>query len=561
MHRQLRQSAIALLIAALLVTALPSSNVALAAVEREWTGASSTNWSDGANWVGGSPPVSGDALFFPPNAARKTNTNDIVGLTLTSIQLSGGYDVSGQAVILGSIGSIGSNRVDFPIAGTGGPDITISPAFERDELILGGGFVGTGLQVSKPGRGLVSLEGGGPDNGSIAIGDGILVADSAMPTAAFDIAGGVLTGAGPVRSVSASGGILAPGDFGLGTLAMTDLTLQPGSALFVDLGQSANGRVAVDLTANLSSPELLLFREAPFDAGTAFTIVSAAGVSGGSFAGLPQGATLALGSQQFQVDYTAGAGHDVTVTATNTPTPSERFVDAVYLDLLSRFVDGPALGVWTARLAQGFPRAFVSAIINTSTEYREVLVSDIYGALLRRDADPAGLEGFVSFLSRGGRDEDVIAAVLGSEEYFDLTHSHSAFLTLLYSDLLGRAPDPAGFDQFLSLMFGGMPRGAVASAILHSPEYYAAFVDSLYAGLLHRAADGPGRTLFATLLQQGTTYEMVLNHFIASAEYFNRAQSSLVPSSVAATTRARTRTGIPGQKSIVAARLDAALSP
>jgi autotransporter-associated beta strand protein len=66
-----------------------------------WTGAgANNNWSLPANWQGNTPPVSGEAapvtLWFPPGAARIANVNDIGGLVVDEIFLTGsGYRLDG----------------------------------------------------------------------------------------------------------------------------------------------------------------------------------------------------------------------------------------------------------------------------------------------------------------------------------------------------------------------------------------------------------------------------------------------------------------------------------
>jgi hypothetical protein len=63
----------------------------------------------------------------------------------------------------------------------------------------------------------------------------------------------------------------------------------------------------------------------------------------------------------------------------------------VYLDLLSRYIDFDALLAWLDTLDAGLPRAFLAALINTSDEYRQNMVVDLYESLLRRSPDPGGL--------------------------------------------------------------------------------------------------------------------------------------------------------------------------
>ena len=45
------------------------------------------------------------------------------------------------------------------------------------------------------------------------------------------------------------------------------------------------------------------------------------------------------------------------------------------------------------------------------------MIQSDYLTLLRRSTDPAGLNLWVSELQHGARQEDVLAAILGSDEY------------------------------------------------------------------------------------------------------------------------------------------------
>jgi len=69
-----------------------------------WTGTASANWSNGGNWTGcdnGGVPENGDTLVFPASASNKTNNNDLVGLDLDEIRISGtDYVISGNALTI-----------------------------------------------------------------------------------------------------------------------------------------------------------------------------------------------------------------------------------------------------------------------------------------------------------------------------------------------------------------------------------------------------------------------------------------------------------------------------
>jgi hypothetical protein len=53
----------------------------------------------------------------------------------------------------------------------------------------------------------------------------------------------------------------------------------------------------------------------------------------------------------------------------------------------------------------------------SSAEFQRDLVQSDYLDFLRRAADPAGLNLWASDLQHGARDDEVLAAILGSDEY------------------------------------------------------------------------------------------------------------------------------------------------
>jgi len=97
-------------------------------------GAADADWSSAANWnncAGAHAlPTSGDTLVFPDGASRKTNTNDLGGLTLASLHFNGlNYDISGNAVALSSGIIVNTPIAGFPDKGPRfRPNITLTAA-------------------------------------------------------------------------------------------------------------------------------------------------------------------------------------------------------------------------------------------------------------------------------------------------------------------------------------------------------------------------------------------------------------------------------------------------
>ncbi len=78
---------------------------AASAATRTWTGASSSAWSDGGNWVGGTPPVAGDDLVFPGGAPGSVTNDFPAGTSFQSLSFTGTtgtYTLSGNPIVLGA---------------------------------------------------------------------------------------------------------------------------------------------------------------------------------------------------------------------------------------------------------------------------------------------------------------------------------------------------------------------------------------------------------------------------------------------------------------------------
>ena len=98
--------------------------------------------------------------------------------------------------------------------------------------------------------------------------------------------------------------------------------------------------------------------------------------------------------------------------------PDDRFLQAVYLDVLGRLPDAAGQQQWGAALAGGAARADVALAVLDSQAGRADLVGGQYHEFLHRTADAAGLGFYVGLLNQGWRAEDVAASLVGSQEYF-----------------------------------------------------------------------------------------------------------------------------------------------
>ena len=189
------------------VTACAAS--ALWAADGSWSAATGGNWSDPANWAA-TTPASGAGSTAYLTAGSGAVTNDVTGLALKGVQLSGsGFTLAGNTLTLDSAGFItalgGSHTVSLPLALQGNTNVALTAA-SGQTLTLGGAVSGNGGLVVNGGR--VVLSNANSYNGQTVLQTGLL------EVASLDALG---SGTAPL--------ILGKGTFRYaGTAASADLT-------------------------------------------------------------------------------------------------------------------------------------------------------------------------------------------------------------------------------------------------------------------------------------------------------------------------------------------------
>lgn len=237
-----------------------------------WTGnGANALWSTAANWnnCGGAHavPIGGDTLVFPDAANRKTNTNDLVGLQLASLQFNGlNYDIDGNPVSVASGATVNTPLADFTDKGPRfRPDVTFTTGasifcqtgsfvfFDGtldigvNTLVVDGGFgncntalrgaiVGNG-GIQKYGTGSLFLSGDNSSySGYTSLNAGTVFLDAANGLGAAGIASGT--------TVNADGTLLVYG--GIETAELIDLD---GGTLENFIGNNAT-KYQVKLSSN-----------------------------------------------------------------------------------------------------------------------------------------------------------------------------------------------------------------------------------------------------------------------------------------------------------------------
>ena len=261
-------------------TALALIGTASPTFASDWTGAVSSEWFDGANWSGGTPPTSADDTIVDvssPNAPSIAG-----GITASTAQLFIGQ--SGKGVVTVSNGSIQTNG-HLWLGYDAGASGTLSATGVGAQIGVSGN-----LQIGYNGTGAFSLSQGADFYGIYAF----VATNSAGSEGSL-----TLDGAGTTFYLNND---LHVGVTGTGTLSMTNGATAGGSQLIVGTNVGAVGTATIDgAGSSWSSPAFLVIGNA--GSGT-LNITNGGVVSGGYSFGALIG-NEATGSGTVNVD---GAG-------------------------------------------------------------------------------------------------------------------------------------------------------------------------------------------------------------------------------------------------------------
>jgi hypothetical protein len=175
-------------------------------------------------------------------------------------------------------------------------------------------------------------------------------------------------------------------------------------------------------------------------------------------------------------------------------TPTQRFVQVLYLDALGRPGSMAELNSWVSVYNSSGANAqnVVITSIERSSEARDHLVKSWYKAFLGRSAAAGEEMGWVNMLLGGSTEETVLANILGTQEFFNraqtLVASGSAnerYVQALYQLLLGRSGSASEVSGQAALI-ATVGRAGVAQGLLSSGEYRTNLTNAYYEILLHR---------------------------------------------------------------------------
>jgi hypothetical protein len=240
--------------------------------------------------------------------------------------------------------------------------------------------------------------------------------------------------------------------------------------------------------------------------------------------GIPNGIEAAEGRQANIKDNAIFAG-----MATN----SDRlFAMQQYRDFLGREADTAGLAGWTEALRnKSLTREQVIKSFFDSQEFQNGVpsIARLYLGYFKRIPDHAGLLGWVGAY-RGGQALNEISAAFSSSAEFQQTYgalNNTQFVTLVYRNVLDRAPDAAGLNGWVDQLNAGATRGQIMIGFTESQEFKnrtnsSVEVIMMYEGMLRRAAESAGHSAWVDYLNAGNTSLPLISGFLNSLEYRNR---------------------------------------
>jgi hypothetical protein len=204
------------------------------------------------------------------------------------------------------------------------------------------------------------------------------------------------------------------------------------------------------------------------------------------------------------------------------------WVNAVFQDELGHAADAVAQQYWVTQLQNsGFDFFNTALAILQTPEGVGQVVRQLYVNMLGHPVDPAaGLNPWFVALENGATDQQVIAGIVSSPEYFVRPRSLwnvpalQAWVTQMYLDTLGRSVDPTGMGTWVGALEGGASRLDIMELVVRSLEFRVHAVNTAYQQTLHRAADPTGMNAALQLLGGSGTLEQVKASLMGSAEYY-----------------------------------------
>ena len=355
----------------------------------------------------------------------------------------------GQSLILGSNGNTynGGTTINAGILQVTGAGVLPGSVLDNgtliftrsDDLTYSGVISGTGT-LQQSGTGTLTLTGSSNFTGMTTVAAGTLLVGGTIASVQA-LNGTFLGGNGTTGAITSQGGTIRPGT--ASTTSILDsgnLSLDAASTFTARLNGTTPGigydQLDVNGSVNLGNALLNVSLGYKPAVGDIYTLIANDGTDSvvGTFAGLPEGSLITIGSSKFRISYAGGDGNDVTL----------QFVQDTASVLLSSSFGNAVLGQSVTFSAT------VTASSGTPTGL--VTFSDGTNSIGQGTLNPQGVASLTtSSLAAGSHS---ISATYNGDSNFLTSTSSSLTLTVgkvnqqfvqgLYQSLLGRPADPSG---------------------------------------------------------------------------------------------------------------------
>lgn len=163
-------------------------------------------------------------------------------------------------------------------------------------------------------------------------------------------------------------------------------------------------------------------------------------------------------------------------------------------------------------------------------------VARLFEAYLDRTPDAGGMSYWLGRRATGESLADLSAHFEASSEFQQKfgNLSNNEFVQLVYSSVVGRAPDAAGLSYWVSQLDAGMSRGTLMIGFSEGPEFITltntvaptssaeSALYRLYVAYFLRAPDSEGFNYWLTQANAGVSLSTISEHFASGAEFKNR---------------------------------------
>jgi hypothetical protein len=203
---------------------------------------------------------------------------------------------------------------------------------------------------------------------------------------------------------------------------------------------------------------------------------------------------------------------------------SQKYVTAVYQDVLGRGPDPGGLTYWAVLLDQGTAVSSVAESIAHSDEYdANFVIKPNYLKLLGRPADATGVTYWTAKMQNGLTDQQLEAGFAASDEFYNAAGGTDvSWVDAVYLQLLGRPADSSGEAYWTGQLADGQTRLQAAERIAGGTENNMQLINADYLHYLGRAADPAGLAFWLEQFTAGKTNEDLIAGFTGSDEYYKQ---------------------------------------